>query len=87
MYLQYNLRPHFLKNENFIIHHPVGSRQESDDYVRKLMRSQGNGKTYSDFTLVDVSKKKIIKLYRKFTKDASPRIVKTRKSEQAGRRL
>lgn len=74
MYLQYNLKPHFL-NESFTIQRPVGSIQESDDFVKHAQRTQGKGKTYSGFQLLDMSKRNIVKVYRKPGEHQSQSIV------------
>jgi hypothetical protein len=74
MYLQYILKPHFLK-ETFTIQRPVGSVEESDSFVKHAMNNQGKGKTYSSFKLLDMSKRNIVKLYRKMGNHQSQNIV------------
>lgn len=86
MYLRYELEPHFL-NEKFTIDRPVATVQQSDDFVKNAMKTQGKGKTYSGFKLLDISKQKIVKLYKKLSKEQTPRIVdeKSRKGLRPGR--
>lgn len=45
--------------------HPVKDLEEARKFVYYLMDNQPKGKTYSDFSVVDDSKQKVIKAYDK----------------------
>ncbi|RXK81697.1 hypothetical protein [Filimonas effusa] len=81
MYLHYNVEPHFLK-EKFEIFHPVGSIAESDSFAKQLMQKQDQGKTYSDFCLMDMSKEKVLKPYSIDELAKKPRVIKERGNER-----
>ena len=85
MYLHYNVEPHFLE-EKFEIFHPVGSIAESDAFAKQLMQKQDQGKTYSDFCLMDMSKQNILKSYSPDELKKKPRIVKDKVNDKVIKR-
>lgn len=74
MYLRYELTPHFL-NQKFTIDHPVATVQDADSYRQHLLQSQGKGKDYGGFKIVDMAKKNVLKLYEELKK--KPRVLST----------
>lgn len=55
MYLRYQLESKRF-NEPFTIDYPVANAEQSKDYMKMLLKKQGDGKRYSHFALLDMAK-------------------------------